>query len=148
MGKRVRKNIPSSSPLLSNCNGVWPQVLGKKKKLMQAALAAFNSPAAFSCSGAALRQGSPKGSGHGQTEPVRDPSEAFVSPSTACQIVPVLGELGWHCRTEAPQACHSSIQATLPPRTHAPAAHASPSCPRGAGKDKYSPTCTPKRGWR
>lgn len=136
-------------------SAVKPREFGCKswlKKLMQAGLAAFKS---LSCSAQVqlLRQGSPEGSKHGgqteqspcqRSEPVPDPHKASASPGTACQIVPMLRELGraglvlqdqsslglsqqYPSNTSTP---HMRLQHTHPPC----------SCPRGAGRAKYSPS--------
>lgn len=131
-------------------SAVKPREFGCKswlKKLMQAGLAAFKS---LSCSAQVqlsgrdrLRAASMDRALCQQSEPVPDPHKASASPGTACQIVPVLGELGraglalrdqsspglsqqYPSNTSTP---HMRLQHTHPPPC---------SCPRGAGRAKYA----------
>lgn len=94
MGRRVRKIHPQAPLCCQTLAWSLAASVGKRSRCKLHLLPLNLSPAAFTCSGAALGQGSPEGSGHRRTEPVRDPREVFVPPSTACQIMPALGELG------------------------------------------------------
>lgn len=121
------------------------------KKLMQAGLAAFKS---LSCSAQVQLSGrdclraasTDRARASGQSL-CRIPTRHrhLQAPcAKSCLHLVSWEELGWHCGTKAPQVCHSSIQATLPPHTHA-CKHTYPlcSCPRGAGRAKYSPSLPP-----
>lgn len=108
-------------------SAVKPREFGCKsclKKLMQAGLAAFKS---LSCSAQVQLSGRdhPRAAGTDRARasgqslcriPARHWSlQALCAKSCLCSVSKE--EQGWHCGTEAPRVCHSSIQATLPPHT-------------------------------
>lgn len=108
-------------------SAVKPQEFGCKswlKKLMQAGLAAFKS---LSCSAQVQLSGRdrPRAASMDRARassqslcwiPARHRRlQAPRAKSCLCSVS--WEEQGWHCGTKAPRACHSSIQATLPPHT-------------------------------
>lgn len=110
-------------------DGVCPQVVGKKADASGARCLRICSFGAWIARGQIL---------HGIPARYRLPAPPGEG-AKLCLRSASWEERGWRCGTAAPRAPRSSIQATLPPRTHARAAHASPSLP-GEGKASLLPS--------
>lgn len=91
-GEKSEKNIPSSSPLLSNSEMQFGHKC-QKKELMQAALTAFKSLLQHSAAQVQL-SGRDHPRAAGTDRAMQHPGKALAPPSAACQTMPALGELG------------------------------------------------------